>query len=162
MWTACDSLSRKTVLHTCSDLFKPVQNFSHLFTIVDYLRCSCNGSFSLNFLLAKAVIFRSYVQDLRYPVDVWGAILLKLHVFAQLIESYPTVHGLSSCIEIIMSIPQAAHTTVTMYACQKCHFFALKFRRLSFFSITSYPAEIAYFNSPNRELSNFVLVMKLY
>ena len=33
---------------------------------------------------------------------------------------------------------------------------------LLFFSIMSYPAEIAYFNSPNRELSNGVRVMELY
>ena len=31
-----------------------------------------------------------------------------------------------------------------------------------FYSITSYPAEIAYFNSPNRDLSNGVRVMELY
>ena len=42
----------------------------------------------------------------------------------------------------------------------KCHF--LHFRMLLFFSITFYPAEIAYFNSPNRELSNGVRVMELY
>ena len=33
---------------------------------------------------------------------------------------------------------------------------------LLFFSITFYPAEIAYFNSPIRELSNDVQVMELY
>ena len=37
----------------------------------------------------------------------------------------------------------------------------LHFRMLLFFSITSYPAEIAYFNSPNRELSNGVSVVEL-
>ena len=36
------------------------------------------------------------------------------------------------------------------------------FRMLLFFSITSYPAENAYFNSPNRELSNGVWVVELY
>ena len=38
----------------------------------------------------------------------------------------------------------------------------LHFRMLLFFSLTSYPGEIAYFNSPNRELSKDVLVMELY
>ena len=38
----------------------------------------------------------------------------------------------------------------------------LHFRMLLFFTITSYPAEIAYFNLPNRELSNGVRVMELY
>ena len=33
---------------------------------------------------------------------------------------------------------------------------------LLFFCITFYPAEIAYFNSRNRELSNGVQLMKLY
>ena len=33
---------------------------------------------------------------------------------------------------------------------------------LLFFSLTSYPAEIADFNSPNEELSNGVRVMELY
>ena len=38
----------------------------------------------------------------------------------------------------------------------------LHFRMLLFFSIMFYPAEIAYFNSPNGELSNGVRVMELY
>ena len=38
----------------------------------------------------------------------------------------------------------------------------LNFRMLLFFSLTSYLAEIAYFNLPNRELSNGVGVMELY
>ena len=33
---------------------------------------------------------------------------------------------------------------------------------LLFFSLTSYPAEIAYFNSPNQELSNGVGLVELY
>ena len=42
----------------------------------------------------------------------------------------------------------------------RCHF--LHFRMLLFFSLTSYPGEIAYFNSPNRQLSNGARVMELY
>ena len=42
----------------------------------------------------------------------------------------------------------------------QCHF--LHFRMLVFFSLTSYHDEIAYFNSPNRELSNGAPVMELY
>ena len=42
----------------------------------------------------------------------------------------------------------------------QCHF--LHFRTLLFFSLTSYPAEIAYVNSPKRELSNGARVMELY
>ena len=42
----------------------------------------------------------------------------------------------------------------------QCHF--SHFRKLLFFSVTSYPGEIAYFNSLNRELSTGVLLLKLY
>ena len=38
----------------------------------------------------------------------------------------------------------------------------LHFRMLLFFSLTSYPDEIAYLNSPNCELSNGAQVMELY
>ena len=38
----------------------------------------------------------------------------------------------------------------------------LDFPMLLFFGLTSYPAEIAYFNSPIGELSNGVRVMALY
>ena len=111
----CSHLSHLfTPVHSCFQLFTTVHTCSHL---SDYLRCSRNGSFLLNFSLAKAVIFRSYVQDPRY--------LLKAHILPRLIESFPTVHGLCGCIEIKMSIPLAAHTTVTMYACRKMSFFAL-------------------------------------
>ena len=41
----------------------------------------------------------------------------------------------------------------------QCHF--LHFRMLLFFGLSSYPGEIAYFNSPNEELSNGVRVMAL-
>ena len=42
----------------------------------------------------------------------------------------------------------------------KCQF--LHFRQLLFSSLTPYPAEIAYFSSPNQELSNGVQVIELY
>ena len=42
----------------------------------------------------------------------------------------------------------------------QCH--VLHFRRLLFFSLTSYPAGIAYFSLPNRELSNGVRLRELY
>ena len=47
-----------------------------------------------------------------------------------------------------------------MYARRAMSFFALS--NALILSLTSYSAEIAYFNSPNRELSNGVLVMELY
>ena len=56
--------------------------------------------------------------------SILRAILLKLHIYAHLIESYSTVYGMSSCIKK-MSMSLAAHTTDTMYACRKMPFFAV-------------------------------------
>ena len=58
------------------------------------------------------------------------------------------------------NLSEPVHNTVTMYALHAMPF--LHFLMLLFFSITSYPAEIAYFNSPNRKLSNGVRLMELY
>ena len=104
----------KTVLHTRSDLFKPGQNFSHLLTLVH----TCSYLFTppwLSTLFPQWQFLVEFSPCESCYFSISHAILLKLHVFAHLIESYPTVSGLSSCIEK-MSIPQAAHTTVTMYA----------------------------------------------
>ena len=68
--------------------------------------------------------------------------------------------GLCSWVKKKISIPFAAQTTLTMYDRHEMSF--LHFQKLLFFSLTSYPAEIAYFNSPNRELSYFVQHMELY
>ena len=86
--------------------------------------------------------------------------LFEIAYFAHLIESCPTVHGLSSCVEKKNIDPSCSpyysdHVRLP-------HSYFLHFRMLLFFSVTSYPAEIAHFNSPNRELSNFVRLMELY
>ena len=73
-----------TPVHNCSPLFTPVHTYSHL---TDNLRSLRNGSFSLNFPLRKLLFF-----DLTYY-------LFGIAFFAYLIESYPTVHGLSKCVE---------------------------------------------------------------
>ena len=52
----CDSRLRKIVLHTCSDLFKPVQTCSQ---ISDHVRLWSN----FNFPLSKVFTFQSYVQS---------------------------------------------------------------------------------------------------
>ena len=49
---------------------------------------------------------------------------------------------------------------MTMYACLAMSF--LHFRTLLSVSLTFYPAEIAYVNSPNGELSDGVRVVALY
>ena len=41
--------------------------------------------------------------------SVLRCILLKLHILTRLIESFPTLYGLWSCIEIKLSIPLGAH-----------------------------------------------------
>ena len=38
-------------------------------------------------------------------------ILLKVHILTRLIESFPTLYGLRSCIEIEMLIPLGAHAS---------------------------------------------------
>ena len=63
-------------------------------------------------------------------------------------------------VQTCLNLSKPVHNTVTMYALWAMPF--LHFWMLLFFSITSYPAEMAYFNSPNRELSNGVWVMDLY
>ena len=50
---------------------------------------------------------------------------------------------------------------MTMYARLVMSFF-LHFQTLLFFSLTSYPGEIAYFNSPNGEVSNGAQIIQLY
>ena len=70
------------------------------------------------------------------------------------------VYSLCSCIEIQMSIPLAAQTTVTIYICREMSIFALSKAFIS--SLTSYPAEIAYFSSPNQELFSDLWLMELY
>ena len=57
------------------------------------------------------------------------------------------------------NLSKPVHNTVTMYARRAMSF--LHFRMLLLFSVTSYPAEIAYFNLPNRELSKSVQVIAL-
>ena len=54
------------------------------------------------------------------------------------------------------------HTSVTMYARRAMSVFPSIFpiRKLLFFSLTSYPAEFAYFSSPNRGLSNSLAALK--
>ena len=48
---------------------------------------------------------------------------------------------------------------MTMYACLTMSFFALW---NALFALTSYAGEVAYFNSPNQQLSNGAWVMELY
>ena len=40
---------------------------------------------------------------------VWGPILVKFHIRTRLIESFSTLYGFWSCIEVKLSIPPGAH-----------------------------------------------------
>ena len=147
----CSSLVDTMAYHeTHGNLCSSVNTCSHLFTPQWLSTVFAQWQFLVEFSPSESFYF-----------SILRAILLKLHVFAHLIKSYQTVYGLSSCIEIKMSIPQAAHTTVTMYARRTMSRSFLHFWMLLFFSLTCYPAEIALFNSPNRELSNFVQLMSI-
>ena len=76
--------------------------------------------------------------------SVLRPILLKLHTLIRLIESFPTVDGLWSCIEIEMSIPlYRSLETVDRKS----------FEHRNFLVLRPVPLKIAYFNSANRRLS---------
>ena len=53
-----------------------------------------------------AVIF--YTLERTYS-SVLRSILVKLHIFTRLIDSFPMVHGSWSCVELEMLIPLGAH-----------------------------------------------------
>ena len=140
-------------MHTCSLLFTPVHNCSHLFTPVhthlsDYLH-SAHWQFFVEFSPCESCYF-----------SILRAILLKLHIWAHLIESYPTVYGLRSCIERKMSIPQAAYITVTIDARRAVIFCTFE----SSYSSVLRPIllKLHILTHLMRELSNGVLVMALY
>ena len=112
IWTACDSPSRQ---NSTSHLFWLVQIWSKLFTPVP----TCSHLFTPQWLSTLFAQWQLLVEI--FPCEscyfsILRAIFLKLHIFAHLIQTYTTVYGLSSCIEIKLLIPLAAHTTVTMYA----------------------------------------------
>ena len=71
--------------------------------------------------------------------------------------------ALHTCSDLSKLVRTCLNQSAIQWPCTpvvQCHF--LHFRMLLFFSLMSYPAEIAYFNSPNGELSNGVRVMALY
>ena len=71
--------------------------------------------------------------------------------------------ALHACSDLSKPVRTCPHLSTIQWPCTLialCHF--LYFRMLLFFGLTSYPAEIAYLNSPNRELSNGVWFMVLY
>ena len=80
--------------------------------------------------------------------SVLRPILLKLHFLTRLINNFPMVHGLWSCIEIEMLISLGAHA---YRKSEPCNFLVLRPVLL----------KIVYFNSVNRQLSIAVLPKEL-
>ena len=168
----------KTVLHTCSDKtalvqeLKPGQNFSHLFTPVH--TCShpftpvhiCSQLFtpvhtSLTTLFAQWQLLVEFFPCESCYFSILPAIFLKLHIFAHLIDSYPPVHGLSSCVEKKNIDPSGSpyysdhvHSSHNVLFCNfKCSYSSV-LRRIQL--------NLHIFYSPNGELSNFARLMELY
>ena len=131
-------------VQTCSNLFKPVNTSCQ--SDCDDVRPSSNFSFSLHFSISKADIFQSYI------LSCWSC----LHL-AHLIEIFPTVYGWSSLGKSSASHlfkPVHPCTHLSEDVCSPRNFslsFNFPFWKLLFFSLTSYPADVAYFSSPNKE-----------
>ena len=66
----------------------------------------------------------------------------------------------NSASHVYLYLSQPVRHTVTMHTRRAMSFF--HFRMFLFFGLTSYPAKIGYFNSPNGELSYGVRVLALY
>ena len=132
-------LPRKVALHTSSHL-TPIEAWrSAVFTTSEDRRVS------------------SEVR-LENCTQVWG-----WAIFGQ-----RATHGwgkiaLHTCSDLSKPVRTCLNQCAIQWPCtpvEQCYF--LHFRMLLFFGLRSYPAEIAYFNSPNGELSNGVRVMALY
>ena len=154
IWRACDSPSRK---NSTSHLFWLVQTWSKIFTPV---------------------------HTLFPPVPTCSHLFTPVHTCSQLFTTVHTCAHLFTPVHTCSHLLTPAHTSVTIHAfraravsrwifpLRKLILFdhvhssrnviLLHFRRLLFFSLAFYPAEIAYFNSPNRALSNGVGPMKMY
>ena len=102
---------------TCSSLFTPVQAFSHLFTLVhtsSHLFTPFHTCSHLRDYTRSSQFLLEISPCLSCSFSILHAIMLKLHIFAHLIESYPTASGLSSCIEKKYQ-SLTAHATVVTY-----------------------------------------------
>ena len=113
----------ETLLNICSDLFKPVETFSHLSTpvqtcshlITNVHTCqtfshlftpvhNCSHLFtpvhtSVNMLFAQWQFLVEFSPCESHYFAILRSFSLRLHILVGLIESYPTVFGLSSCNE---------------------------------------------------------------
>ena len=124
-----------TPVLTCLNLSKPVLTCSQYSDHVCSLR-------NVNFCT-----FESCYSSVLRPI------LMKLHIFARIIEGFPMVYGFWRCIEVKMSIPLGAHAfRSSMERFQHCNFLALRPLLL----------ENAYFSSANRELFNGVRLVELH
>ena len=130
IWTACGSRSKKNntsqlfwLVQTCPNLFSPVHPCSHLFTRV--LTCThlfklfkpfhtCSHLFTTvhtpeTTLFAQLHFLVEFSPWESCYFSILDLCLVKLHILAGLIESFPTEYGMFSCNEMKMSIPLGAH-----------------------------------------------------
>ena len=123
-----EGLLRKVALHTSSHLM-PVEAWrSTVSTTSEGRRVSSKKT---------ARRFRGWAKFGQRATHGWGKI------------------GLHTCSDLSKPVRTCLNQSAIQWPCtpvEQCHF--LHFRMLLFFSLTSYPAEIAHFNSPNQELSN--------
>ena len=89
-----ESMRLRLRRNSTSHLFWPVQTCPNLFTI----QWPCTLVAQFQFPPFEGFYF-----------SVLHRILLKLHILAHLIESFPMMYSLCSCIKIKMSIPLRAH-----------------------------------------------------
>ena len=156
-----------TPVHTCSHMFTPVHTCSHLFTLVH----TCSHLFTPQWLstfqnlpgpVRTCPQYSDAIRCLRHAFfctfecsysSVLRPVLLKLHILTHLIESFPTVYGMWSCIEIEMSIPLGAHALKALNR--------KSFEHGNFLVLHPALLKIAHFNSVNRQLSIAVLPKEL-
>ena len=121
---------RKTVLHTCSELFKlskllhtvhtcsqlfrTVDTCSHLFKAAHKPFHTCPHLFttvhtSETTLFVQLQFLGEFSPWESCYLSILDLCWVKLHILAGLIDSFPTEFGMCSCNEIKMSIPLGAH-----------------------------------------------------
>ena len=138
-----------------SDLFKPGQNFPHPFPPVH----TCSLLFTP--VHTSVIIYALHPMGVSCWISpcescyfsILCPILLKLQIFAHLIESFPAVYGLCSCIEIKIVDPSRSPCFKIVNG--------KRFEQRNFSVLRPVLLKNAYFSSANRELSNGVRLLEV-
>ena len=134
-WSKCVGLTVYTLLHTCSDLFKPGKTFhtrSNLFPPVP----NCSYLFT--------------------RVHTCSQLFTTVHICCHHFTTVHTCCRLFTTVYTCSHLFTPVHNTVTIYALctMAVSRWIFLLRKLLFFDLRCCLVEIAYFCSPNRELSN--------